>query len=155
MLTEEMVTTSYLSKLFRLVSLDFNSVSLETLNEWINSGDSMKVEAAGQLLQGAPSSFVLKNEEFVANLLEQARSIGSDCLEKVRYSLFHTVAFRSLSRTIGQPSPTVVDEYEQATEIAHKYRTGSPVRCFYEEIAQQTHKALQEQVEMDEELINS
>jgi len=60
MLTEEMVTTSYLSKLFRLVSLDFNSVSLETLNEWINSGDSMKVEAAGQLLQGAPSSFVLK-----------------------------------------------------------------------------------------------
>lgn len=154
MLTEKMAATSYLSNLFRLVSLDFNSVSLEILNEWINSGDSMKVEAAGQLLQDAPSSFVLKNEEFVANLLEQASSIGFECLERTRNSLFHTVVFRSLSRTIGQPSPAVVDEYEQATKISSKYPIGSLVCNFYEEIAEQAHKTIQGQVEMDEELLD-
>lgn len=154
MMSEEMQSTSYLSHLFRLISFNFNAISLEILNQWANSSDRVKVEAVGKLLQNASSSFVFKSDEFVANLLEQARTISPECLEQVHHSLFHTVAFRSLSRTIGQPSPTVVNEKEQATAIASKYPSGSSVHHFYQEIAQQAHKMLQEEAEMDEELLD-
>ncbi|MDX2241524.1 MAG: restriction endonuclease [Leptolyngbyaceae cyanobacterium bins.302] len=153
MMSEELKATSCLPRLFKLISLDLNSVSLEVLNWWINSGDATKVKNASQLLQDASSLFVFKNNDFVANLLNQAASVGSECLKEVRHSLLHTLVFRSLSRTVGQPSPTVVDEREQAMKIADKHPLHSSVRNFYQEIAERAQNTIQEQVEMDEELL--
>lgn len=153
MMSEELEATSCLPRLFKLISLDLNSVSLEVLNQWINSGDATKVKNASQLLQDASSLFVFKNNEFVANLLNQAEAVGSECLKEVRHSLLHTLVFRSLSRTVGRPSPTVVDEREQAMKIADKHPLHSSVRNFYQEIAERAQNTIQEQVEMDEELL--
>ena len=70
----------WMPQLFREASLDFESAaSLKVLNEWINSGNAVRIKTAAHLLSSAQPSFVFKHVEFIASLLERAHAASSDC----------------------------------------------------------------------------
>jgi hypothetical protein len=133
----------WLSKLFKEVSLDFTSISLKVLDEWINSGELEKVQAASCLLGDVPQSFVFTHIEFISNLIEQAYELGDDCYRAVSYTLAQSVTSGVRSGTLGQPFPEDAALKDRASNIAEQFILGSPSHQFYQSLARKAKASIQ------------
>lgn len=109
-------------------------VSLNLLNEWINSENVGKIKAASRLIRGFQAGFIFGYLEFVSNLLERAYKAGDECYEAVSSNLF-TIAVSGVKMGIpGQPFPEDVKLRDQASAIAKQFLQGSPVRKFFDSL---------------------
>jgi hypothetical protein len=126
-------TRFWFPKLFKEVSLGFNSTSLKVLKEWINSKEADQIETASYLLSDAPQQFVFTHLNFVINLLEQAYYIGDECYRKVSSYLFES-ATSDVGGFIGQPFPEEVSRKEQASAILAELSRGCPSYKFYDSL---------------------
>jgi hypothetical protein len=129
------------------LSLDFTPTSLKVLDEWINSRELEKVQAASYLLCDAPKAFVFTNVEFVANLLEQAYDLGDDCYQTVTYDLSNSAINSATSDfrggTPGQRFPEDIALQDKSAAIAARLVLGSPSHRFYDSLAKKAKASIQ------------
>lgn len=148
-----LVREFYLPKLFSSVSKNFSHpVALEVLSEWIGSGETQKIEAAGSLVKGAPSDFVFDNAEFVRSLLEKSHEAGEECYRHVCGHLYGAAISGISWGTPGKPTPRDIALRDRASEIARGLPGGSPVRKFYESLVEHAEVSIRDQLARDEEL---
>jgi hypothetical protein len=134
---------SCLARLFKEASLQFTNVSLKVLEEWINSGDSEKIQVVSFLLSEAPQEFFFTNVEFISNLLEQAYDLEDDCYQMVSSVLYSSATFRVGFGIPGQPFPHDVALRDKSAAIAAQLVVGSPSHRFYESLAQGAKASVQ------------
>ena len=143
----------WISKLFREVSLDFESAaSLKVLDEWINSGDAARIQSAARLVSRAQPAFVFKNVEFTANLLERAYDASSDCYRSVASNLTSCAISGPRSGTPGRPMSEDVAIRDQASAIMSRFDAGSPQYRFYDSLVNFAKASIREDLLRDKEL---
>lgn len=145
-------TSVWVPNLFKVASLDFAPKSLSVLDEWINSGDPERVEAASLLLTDAPSDFIFTNSAFVSTLLERAYAAGEECYRSVGSNLYQIAVSGVRSGTPGQPMPQDVELRDKSRTIATTLPVASPVRRFYDELAKHADASIKDDLARDEEL---
>ncbi len=109
---------------------------VNVLDEWINSGEPKKVQAASYLLRDVPKSFVFIHVEFISNLIEQADKLGDDCYRAVSNDLFQSFAINEYSEILGETSTEndYITLRDRVTNIVEQLEFGSPSHQFYESI---------------------
>ena len=144
----------WIPNLFREISSGFDSAaSLKVLDEWINSGNADRIEAAAHLLSEARPEFVFKHIEFVTNLLERAHAAIYDCFGSVSSSLANSAQSGGRSGTLGEPMPQDVALRDQASAVANQFDAGSPTSRFYSSLAEHAKASTKNQLLRDEELL--
>lgn len=143
---------TYLPELFNAISLNFSPLALQILNEWIESGDAEKIEAASRLLKEAPKHFVFDEGDFTSNLLEKAYAAGGDCYEHVADNMHCQAVSGERMGTTGSPFPEDVALRDKSAATALKYNLGTPVRRFYDRLRQDAESSIKHQLLRDEEL---
>jgi hypothetical protein len=142
----------WLAKLFKEVSLDFTPTSLKVLDEWINSRELEKVQAASYLLCDVPQSFVFTHIKFVSEILEQAYLLEDDCYRIVSNNLSYRIIMRARCGTLGEPYPEDIDLQANSLAVGKKFSKGTPARKFYESLAKYARANIEEDLSLEEEL---
>lgn len=142
-------TASWLPKLFTEVSRNFTPVSLDVLNEWVDSGEATKINAVGCLLSNAFSGFVFSHVEFVKNLLEKADSAGEKCCQIVS-------SYLRRSAISGSSGELFIEEFnylhdDRASIVANQLIFGSPGHQFYDSLVQYYKASIKQQRILSEE----
>jgi hypothetical protein len=145
----------WLGKLFEEVSLGYAPASLPVLREWIDSGESDKIQAAGFLLQEAPSGFVFDQIEFVCNALDRAYVAGAECYRRVSNDLYHCAVYHGRQRVGGGPFPQDIALRDQAAATAQRLQPGSSQRRFYDSLVRRALQNIQDLETRDEMLEES
>lgn len=130
---------------------DISPISLRLLNEWINSEDAEKIRAASRLIREFHAGFIFGHLEFVSNLLEQAYKAGDECYETVSSNLFGIAASGVKMGIPGQPFLEDVRLRDQASAIAKQFLKGSPVRRFFDSLAEYAESDIKFHQMFDEE----
>jgi hypothetical protein len=141
-----------LPKLFEAVSLDYNEEGLAALNEWLNSNDPTKIEAALLLLDDVHPPFSFEHVDFVAAALRKAEAAGEECRRTARGVFSAGAILRERNRIIGQPPATVVRQLEQASAVLNHLQAGTPEYRFYEYVVQDAERTLEDERASDEQL---
>ena len=142
----------WIPQLFREVSLDFESAAnLKVLNEWINSGDAIRIKSAARLVSSAQPAFVFKHVGFTANLLERAYAAGFDCCRSVVSNLTSSAISGTRSGTPGQPMSEDVAMKDQASAVKSQFDAGSPPYKLYDSLAKIAEASIEEKRLRDEE----
>ncbi len=136
----------WLPKLFQAVLLNITAFSLIVLDEWINSGESEKVQAVSLLLSAMPQSFAFTQVEFMTNLLEKAYILGDLCYEVVSDNLFIALTTGSRGGTLGEPCREDVTLRDQSLAIASQLLIGSPAHKFYSSLAKHAEANIARQI---------
>ena len=142
------------SDLFKEISFGFNQVSLDVLNEWINSGNEREIVAASELLRDAPSELVLEHFDFVANILDKAYKVGYDCYRKICGILFEATLRGGSTRAFGEPDPRDIHLRDQANKILNELMMGSPEYRFYNLLKEHAENSINRDLKKDEELLD-
>jgi hypothetical protein len=141
---------SWLPKLFQTILLNLTAFSLIVLNEWINSGESEKVQAVSLLLSAMPQSFAFTQVKFLTNLLEQADILGEQCYEIVSDNFFIALTTGSRGGTLGEPFQEDVTLRAQSLAIASQFLIGSPAHKFYSSLAKFAEANIERQIALGE-----
>lgn len=141
----------WIPQLFAGVSQGFDSVGRAILKEWIGSGDAEKVRAAVGLLIGSEWRFVLRNSDFVVEVIREVGAAGDELLQDVLRVLHRVVASRGGMGTPGEPMPYDVEARDEAHRIADSLPMGSAERGFFEEVAAEAEGAIRSSLERDAE----
>jgi hypothetical protein len=110
-----------LPELFRDFSLNYCPASLEILNEWIDSGDCVKVRTAVYLLGDTYLGFYVRNLLFVSNYLRRAKECGELVFEEVERAMLHNAEYgppRAMASHRGERSNALFHKAMQALEQA-------------------------------------
>ena len=143
----------WIPQLFQEASSGSESAAgLRVLEEWINSGSTVRIESAALLVSGAKPGYVFKHVEFISNLLERAHATSSDCYRSVTSSLACSALSGTRSGTPGQPMPQDVAIKDQGSEVASQFDVGSPAHRFYTLLAERAKANIRNQLLRDEEL---
>lgn len=145
-------TAFWIPSLFKVVSLGFTPESLKVLEEWINSKDPDRVEAASLLLTDAPSDFIFTHQAFVSNLLERAYAAGEEGYRRVGSNLYKVAVSGVRSGAPGQPMPQDVELRDRSRTIASTLPVGSPMRRFYDGLSKHAEASIKDDLARDEEL---
>lgn len=78
-----------LSGLFHIFSINYNSISLDILNEWIDSGECIKLKAVASLLGDTYLSFYTKNIPFLLKYLHRIQKCGKEASEEIIEQLLY------------------------------------------------------------------
>lgn len=143
----------WLPILYSYISENFSFVSLEVLNEWINTKNEEKISTVGFLVKEASSDFVFSYSDFVSNLLINAQIINDDCYKKVRSNLLNSVEHGGRTGIPGQPCPKDEKIRDRAQEFMEKYQPGSPAFNFYKWLSEEAIKSIKDWLERDEEMM--
>ena len=128
-------------------------ICLRVLNEWIDSGEEGKVEAAAALVSDAHPNFVFSEGDFVNNLLNRANTIGQECYGRVCLHLRNSANGEVRTSAIGTPAPQDIAVRDQARQAAAKLVAGSPAHRFYEDLANEAEASIRNGLARDEELL--
>ena len=143
----------WIPELFKEVSLRFESSgSLNVLDEWINSGESLKIKLAAHIVSRAQPDFVFSHLGFISNLLERASGASHDCYQSVCSSLLRSALTGTGMGTAGQPLPKDVNMREQASAVATQFHPGDPTNRFFASLAESADASIRIQMLRDEEL---
>jgi hypothetical protein len=152
MIPMEHITTTEVVSLFYALSGGINDVVIEVFNEWVDTGDDIKIRAIAILLCAAEDSFVFERPDFIENLLERSYSVSEVCHQLVN-DVLDTISIKGdWSRKPGEPSPYLVGVRDRALEIATEYLPGSPTREFYCRLASRAESIIQHQISLDESM---
>lgn len=141
--------------LFKIISGNFNDISLKILEEWIDSGDSEKMKGVGNLVRHAYPDFVFNHPEFVEKILIASKRAGGDCQRSVGGSLFGNVVSRTKGGTIGQPTPEDIKMKNESKKLMEKYSPGHVAHDFYKNLLEYTEKEIDDDMKRAEEILES
>jgi hypothetical protein len=122
------------------------------LNEWINSGDPTRIEAAAALLRDAHASFVFDHFDFVSNALSRAFAAGEDCYRAVSGHLYTCAVYHGRSRQGGGPFPQDIALRDRAAEAMGKAQAGTPLHRFYEALVKKAKENILHAQAQEEEM---
>lgn len=142
----------WLPELYSAVSRGYDEIGRSILQEWIESGDRVRIEAAADLLQEADWRFVFEHPDFVVNLLTRGAEYGEDCRRELSSALYRSVGTRGGTGTPGEPMPQDVEARDRAASIAESLTEGSVERAFYEGVVTEASLAIKTQLAWDAEL---
>ena len=142
----------YYRRLFRILSNDFSSDSIEILDEWVNQNDKELLIAVCDLIIEAKSDFLFKYPEFVNSLILKSSKLDETCHKKVWKTLFHIAQFEQRTGSIREPFPLDIKIRDKSEEFASKYPKNSLTRKFYLNLAGFSNKRIEESILEDEEL---
>jgi hypothetical protein len=145
-------TRKWIPLLFKEVSLNYSSASIEILLEWVQTGDEEKVTLAACLVRDAPRDFVLSHVPFVVDLLQHASGISEECYRQVIGYLKQSAISGSEIGVPGQPMPREATLKDQAHQIANRLQIGSPEYTFYKELETYAAASIRDQLARDEEI---
>ena len=149
-LLPDVLSRHYLATLF-CSAADLQAAT-KVLREWTTSGDSEKVVAAASLLREYHEDVVFALDDFVADTLDNAAKLGSDCYKAVRGQFFCLAISGTWMGTPGEPSQRYLRDKKLATEMAQKYASRSNVSKFYEDLASHTDDSIRRELaEFEEE----
>jgi transcriptional regulator with XRE-family HTH domain len=112
------------------------------LRRLIGSRDEERVKLANTVLDEAPHNFVIREIQFVVELLEEAHRMPESLGRQVIAGLHGSAEFGMHSRSVGVDDPEEVALRDEATATAERYPKGSPVRNFYEDVARYASRRL-------------
>jgi|GEM_PF-1332915 len=144
----------WLPKFFTQISDSFGAVCLKILNEWIDSEDEDKIEAAASLVSDAYADFVFREQEFVENLLNRASAISDRCYRRVALHLDRSANSEVRTSRVGNAAPQDISVRDRAREAASKFVSGSPVRQFYQALADEAEASIRNGLARDEEYLS-
>jgi hypothetical protein len=144
--------TYYLPSLFREVAAGFDEVTLDVLNEWINSGDAALIERASGLLHQAPPNFIFQQKPYAANLLQQAFAQGAECYSIACSALVACTFNGDYSGRPGEPNPKGVYIRDSAKGAMDASLPGSLEHQFYADVYKDAQARIKDQLAHDEEL---
>ncbi len=142
----------WLPKLFKAISDNYSTVSLDILVEWVESSDQKKIQIVARLLREAPTSFLYDNLGFVVKLLEAANNISQECYRNVSSNMFSLVYAGGMTRTVGQPSHKHVHMKEKVSELLKNIDKSSVAYRFYSDILEHAKKELENEIISDAEI---
>jgi hypothetical protein len=129
-----------LSKLFREFSLNYGAVSLDVLDEWVNSGDCEKLQTALQLLGDTYLGFYVNNVPFVSNYLRRAQDYGRAVFEEVQAAMLHSAEFGPtgvMAAHSGEVAYALIDLGLKAVERAQ----GEPLaQNFFQQLCEKVER---------------
>ena len=140
----------WLPDLYSIVS-GYDESGLSVLNEWIESGDAMKIEGASRLLRKAHHDFVFQHIDSTARMLERAKLAGDEVFREVMGNLFSLAISGEYHGTPGQPMPRKVSMQDRAEELAARADLPSTARDFYAALARHAEKSIRDDLARDEE----
>jgi len=99
------------------------------------SREEQRVKLANRILDEAPHDFVLREPEFVSELIEAAHQMPEPLGRRVIAGLHGSAEFGMGSRSVGVDDPKEVALRDEAEAMAQRYPETSPTRKFYEEVS--------------------
>jgi hypothetical protein len=111
-----------LSELFHDFSLSYGPLSLNVLDEWVNSGNCEKVTAVLELLGDTHLGFFVNNLPFLSNYLHRADKCGSVVFESVQQTLLtfaQNGPRRGIASLRGERSNALFHQANQALAVLH------------------------------------
>jgi hypothetical protein len=142
----------HLKDLYWEVSHDSSNVGIDILEEWINSGDSKKLETIGTLLGKASNHFLFEKVDFVTKLLENSFDIGQECYEKIRSRLFCAAWTGERHGNAGEPFAEDVALRDNAHRVLEQLTRGTRTYSFYKDLEDGTIREIKNHLARDEEL---
>jgi hypothetical protein len=124
---------------------------LSILNEWIDSLDNTRFDAALLLLQEVESDFVFSKPECVELILTKAEKHSAERLGSAKSALLFCATRHGESRAVGQPGPATLATKGRAAELAKKHPLGSMMAEFYQSIVNRSEARLAHERLDDEE----
>ncbi|MFC0421033.1 helix-turn-helix domain-containing protein [Glutamicibacter ardleyensis] len=123
-------------KLFQQVSGHFDVEVFSVLLGLIRTKEDHRIRLAEDLLQHASWQFVLENTAFVEEAIKIAQDLAPESKRRLIHGLHAPALYGSGSRTVGEDNPRETALRDGAIAIAKRHPDGSPVRSFYENVAQ-------------------
>ncbi len=142
----------WLMKLFNEVSFGYSSSCVTVLDEWINSGDPAKIEAAASLLTEAPAGFVFDHFDFVSNALSRAAVAGDECCRSVSGHLYRCAVEHGRERVGGGPFPQDLTLRDKATAAVRRTQAGTQQHQFYDSLVRRAKGNIRDAQAWDEEI---
>jgi len=152
LIVSPIVREFYLPALFTAACKNLgHPVVMRVLAEWVESGESKKIEAASSLLRSAPSDFVFDNVDFVQSLIEKSYDAGQECYRGVSGHLYSSAISGTFWGTPGEPTPRDLALRDRASEMAGRFPMGSPVHRFYRALVEHAEASIRDGLARDEE----
>jgi hypothetical protein len=123
-------------KLFVGLAVLDHPTTLAVLNEWFESGDAEKVEAASKLLTDAPEDFVFVHRSYVARVLDHAWRVSESCYDHVASNLVSPVISVMKSGSHGQAFPQDERQRDAAKAVMKEFEAHGPAWRFFDSIFQ-------------------
>lgn len=123
-------------KLFQQVAGHFDAEVFGVLLGLIRTKEDHRIRLAEALLQHASRQFVLENRAFVEEAIKIAQDLAPESKRRLIHGLHAPALYGSGSRTVGEDDPGETALRDGATMLAKRHPDGSPVRSFYEDVAQ-------------------
>src|SRR5262249_27221885 len=121
------------------------------LREWIRSGESERIVAAAHLLRGFEHSVVFDLADFVAEMLEAAAAVGSECHARTASELYALAIGGLFTGTPGQPAPRYLSDKKEAQRLAARFKSRPAVRAFYESLVSHAENSIRRDLDEFEE----
>ncbi len=140
-----------LSELFRDFSLNYCFASLEVLNEWIDSGDCIKVRAAVYLLGDTYLGFYVRNLPFVSNYLRRAKVCGKTVFEAVERAMLHSAEYgppRAMASRRGERSNAL---FHNAIKALEQVQGDTLTTRFFQQIRDKGQEMIRSEMRQDAE----
>ena len=128
------ISFTVINKTPQTTSFDITPISINLLNEWINSNDAEKIIASSRLIQSFHSGFIFQHLDFIENLLERAYDADDQCYQTVIYELSPLATPVIRMGILGELSS---QDIELALEMA-KQSDSYPVQNFFKFLAKCT-----------------
>lgn len=132
------------AKLFALVAGPYDARVVETIDEWLDASDPVKIKVTAALVSNAPRTLIW-DTEFVRRCLRAADRHGDADLNRMRSALHSAVITGMRSGTPGQPYPEDVEEHAKATKLADGCAKASVEEQFYRDVAESALRRVQDE----------
>ena len=140
------------TQLFQQVAGHFDAEVFGVLLDLIRTKDDKRIQLVEDLLQHAPRHFVLENTDFVEETIRIAQDLTPDSKRHLIHGLHAPVLYGTYSRTVGTDDPNEIALRDGAAELAKHHPEGSPIRAFYEDVAQSASQRIAEERVHDQSL---
>lgn len=121
-------------KLFVGLAVLDHPTTLAVLNEWFESCDAERVEAASKLLSDAPHDFVFIHHSYVVRVLDHAWRISESCYDRVASNLLSPVISVMKSGSHGQAFPQDERHRDAAVAAMNELEVQGPAWRFFDSI---------------------
>jgi hypothetical protein len=132
----------YGTRILRRMVDGFQEDAQSLIGRLIRTREKPQIELARSLLYEAPRDFVIREQEFVVELVEDAYLMPESLREHVIAGLHGSAEYGMRSRSVGVDDPVEVALRDEAKAISALYAEGSPIHRFYEEASLRASRRL-------------
>jgi transcriptional regulator with XRE-family HTH domain len=119
-------------ELFDAMFGSFDGEVLAYLDRWSLTADEQEFKLIANILREAPSDFSFTNKEFVIQLLERAKQVSPDAMQRLSESLFSSAISGVRSGVAGEPFPRDIKLKNDAEATLAALSRISPAYTLYE-----------------------